>query len=242
MEQYKDYKLKSGNILRVIQDDNSKSPDSWDNEDMFLVYNHRQFTVKREGFNPYDIWHHIEATKGNKHENYLYDKYNDYYIFPVDAYIHSGVSLSLAGQTDYPDRRWDVSTTGYVLVKKEMVKSTENLDANKVLDFPNHLETRAREYAEGLIETWNQYLSGDVYGFQVMKQIKTYTITEEDLDNLSSPNDVGSGCDHIYTDEFKEIAFEEIEHEELDSCWGFYGDNPKTNGILDHINDEIIEQ
>jgi len=27
---------------------------------------------------------------------------------------------------------------------------------------------------------------------------------------------------------------------EIDSCWGFYGDNHKTNGILDHIDEDNI--
>jgi len=31
------------------------------------------------------------------------------------------------------------------------------------------------------------------------------------------------------------------EHEiELDSCWGFYGSDPKTNGMMDHINEELL--
>ena len=45
----KRYNLKSGNILEVIQDDDAESPDIWGNTDMFLVYDHNQFSVKRKG-------------------------------------------------------------------------------------------------------------------------------------------------------------------------------------------------
>ncbi len=71
-----------------------------------------------------------------------------YWIFPVAAYIHSGIALSLGSGRNFPDYQWDVSHVGAVLIAKE--------------EWPE--EAKAREYAAGLIETWNQYLSGDVYG------------------------------------------------------------------------------
>ena len=266
------YKLKSGNLLVVSNDSSAESPDVWKNEDVFLVYDHRNFTVKREGFEPKKIFEHLNAKKPlrvkaetfNREDGFDlqdYDlaeaaynleyndyiesinlEYNNYYIFPVDAYIHSGVNLSLANTKNYPDRKWDVSTTGYILVKKDMVKSTENLDANKILDFPNHLETRAKEYAEGLIETWNQYLSGDVYMFKVLKPFKTYTITEKMLKAIKLIEPINNNPrDMISLKEFYIAAKEDIEYEEIDSCGGFYGSDPKTNGMLEYINDEIIE-
>ncbi len=29
---------------------------------------------------------------------------------------------------------------------------------------------------------------------------------------------------------------------EVDSCWGFYGDDPRTNGMAYHVNEELIEE
>ena len=216
-----EYKLKSGNILRVEQDINAESPNTWSNEDMFLVYEHRDFTVKREGFIP-DIIN--EYLQDDPNERSM--EFDDYYIFPVDAYIHSGVHLSLSDTESYPDpdRRWDVSTTGFVLVKKEKELS----------------EDKAKEYAEGLLETWNQYLSGDVYGFTVLKPIETYTITEEELSRLRIGFDQDDPDATILYREFLDKAVVSTEHKELDSCWGFYGSDPKENGILDHIDDELI--
>jgi hypothetical protein len=241
----KDYKLKSGNILRVIQDENAESPDTWDNEDMFLVYDHRQFAVSREGFDPNDIYNYLEIKSKinspirldesvDELEDDLkqyFDYDSAYYIFPVDAYIHSDIHLSLANTKDYPDRKWDVSTTGYILVKKDQILPEYNMGVAETA-----LHWRAKEMAEGLIETWNQYLSGDVYGFQVLKPVKTYTITEEEL------NYVCNRKLEIKLSELSNISKENIEYEEINSCWGFYGDDPKTNGMLDHIDDEIIEE
>jgi hypothetical protein len=101
----------------------------------------------------------------------------EYWIFPVSAYIHSGVSLSL-GNCSFPfdGGGWDTLHVGAVLCSKKEWKTSK----------------KARKYAEGQIETWNDYLSGNVYGFQVT-----------------------------------------FEGEDVDSCWGFYGDYDSKGGCLD---------
>ena len=42
-------------------------------------------------------------------------------------------------------------------------------------------------------------------------------------------------------EQFLEIATVDDIHEIVDSCGGFYGSDPKENGMLDHIDDEIID-
>jgi len=162
--------MKTKYTLKIERDDFSQSPDQWGNTDIFLVYDHRQFDVRREGFHPNAIFDHLQAKEWiDKHkpetinesletESYFEDingNYEEYWIFGVDAYIHSGVHLSLSNTKDYPDRRWDVSTTGYILADKKEFKNEE----------------MARNAAECLIDTWNQYISGDVWGYQIVKEI-----------------------------------------------------------------------
>jgi hypothetical protein len=36
--------------IEVVQDEMAESPDAWGNDDAFVVYEHRQFDVRREGF------------------------------------------------------------------------------------------------------------------------------------------------------------------------------------------------
>lgn len=134
-ENYKGY------TINIHQDLDSESPDKWCNEDAFLVYEHRDFTVKREGFNPRDIF-------DSREEELLYDGYRS---FTVNAYIHSGVSLSLR-RDQYPfTDRWDVSTTGFVMVKYKKGKHDKYY----------------YKIAESIIEEWNTYLSGNVYGYEI---------------------------------------------------------------------------
>lgn len=237
MNEHTDYKLKSGNILRVEQDIDANSPDAWGNHDLFLVYDHRDFTVKRSRCSPRDIWDRLDEQTGtipdNDNDNTRFD---DYYIFVVYAYIHGNVSLSLK-DSSYPfNDKWDVSTTGFILCKKE--QQIEEGKKPVMYTMPE-----ARKYAEGLIETWNQYLSGDVYIFTLLKPIITYTITEKDIEELACTigqlMNNNSEEQFFFKEQFLKIASKEIELEELDSCDEFYGDNPKENGMLDDINDEL---
>jgi hypothetical protein len=69
---------------------------------------------------------------------------SEYDMFKLNAYIHSGVSLSL-GEFDCP---WDSGQVGYVLVKKGSVPDPEKA-------------------ALSLVSEWNKYLGGDVWCFEV---------------------------------------------------------------------------
>ena len=138
MEKYEEYK---GYYYKIIQDDFAESPGEWGNDFAFLIYQHRQFTVKKEGYNPTEIYSRLS---GNL-DTYPYDE--EYYIYPVYAYIHSGVRLSLSNNSD----NWDTSYSGFILVSKEANNPTV--------------------IAEDLINTWNMYLSGEVYCYTIYNKI-----------------------------------------------------------------------
>lgn len=137
---YKGFKI-------IIKPDDfiNDSPNDWGNDDCFLVYDHRDFCVERKYFDPADIY---EAMRDKKA---LFD---GYFYFPVYAYIHSGVSLSLVRYFNVPQghNEFDVSFRGFALVKKEKGCYTRE---------------KAYESARSLLTTWNDYLSGNVWNFVV---------------------------------------------------------------------------
>ena len=216
---YKGYKIK------IRQDEDSESPNEWGDENLFLVYDHRQFTVKREGFNVESIYHWMYAKEivefgddvdGNYQEEMDgYTELNNYFIFPVEAYIHSGVSLSLFSGTKHCN--WDSSVSGYVLASKEEFKDLET----------------ATNAAEGLIETWNQYLYGDVYGYIIEEPNTTYSISKAGFEyHLKDGTTI--------RDLEKEFDIED-NWEEVDSCWGFYGQDAAINEaklVIDNLTKE----
>jgi hypothetical protein len=150
---------KENYFLDIKQDDNAESPDSWGNTDMFLVYDHKQCTIERDGFAPRNIYEYLEQCKNSDTIDLRNDDFDKYWIFTVYAYIHSGVSLSLSRGTD----RFDTSSTGFILIEKEIGGWSIGSKPYIVT------EPEATKYAEGLIETWNQYLSGEVYSFTVVE-------------------------------------------------------------------------
>lgn len=80
-------------------------------------------------------------------------------VFPVYAYIHGGIALSLGrgGQFSCP---FDSGQIGWILYRKDKMLSEFG---GKI--FSKALKDRAKKNAEAIIETMNQWLSGDVYGY-----------------------------------------------------------------------------
>ena len=133
-----------GHDIEVFLDEDAPSPDEWGDDDAFIVYDHRDFCVKRDGFDPRDIY---ESMQNKYKQRKLYD---GYWVFTLYAYIHSGVALSL-GRNTYPfTDGWDVSTTGFVLVRRDKGTWSEN---------------KAYKVAQSIVDEWNMFLSGDVYGY-----------------------------------------------------------------------------
>jgi hypothetical protein len=129
--------------IKVYYDTEASSPNEDGSADAFVVFTHRSFEVQVEGFKPIDIYEHIQKT--NK---FFYD---GCFVFPLYAYIHSGVALSL-GNTKYPfNDRWDVSNTGFIVVRR--VKGW------------TWTRAKALKIAEGICSMWNEHLGGETYGY-----------------------------------------------------------------------------
>lgn len=94
-------------------------------------------------------------------ESFLKD--NDYIFARVNAYIHSGIVLSLGntGGVEFSDR-WDTSLAGFLCVRKEKLKEMRGVKrlTQNILD-------KEFEYWEALIKETNYWLNGDVYDVQI---------------------------------------------------------------------------
>jgi len=134
--------------IEIVADEYAQSPDEWGNDDAFIIYDHRDFFVERKGFDGQEIFDRLQAGKLIQ---------DGYHIFPLYAYIHSGVSLALSRSGDgkyWQHAAWDTSFKGFVLVKRSKGWSYRRDKAEKV--------------AQSIVNEWNDYLSGNVYGFRVL--------------------------------------------------------------------------
>jgi len=131
------FKHKSLTVL-IEPDTDAQSPEEWecDNSVFIVTTRNRYFEMIPKGYSVEAIAEHMRTHK-------LYD--GKYKVFPLYAYVHLGVSLSLG--RGYPfNCPWDSGMIGYVLV-----------DRRKSI-IPD-----ASQAAEATVETWNQYLNGDVW-------------------------------------------------------------------------------
>lgn len=125
-------------------------PNDWI-DDGYLIYDHRDLKIAPSHKKPsfandiFTIW------LSGKEEVVEIDE-EDCYVFPVYAYIHSGVALYLSKRTamNYDPTGFDVSMKGFVVIKK-----SDNLSN----------QHDAYERAHALIKSYNIYLSGEVYGY-----------------------------------------------------------------------------
>jgi hypothetical protein len=115
-------------------------------------------------------------------------------ILPLYLYDHSGITMNTTGFYC----RWDSGQVGVIFVTRE--KAREWFSVKRIS--PKMLEL-VKDCLRGEVETYDQYLIGDVYGFRIIE------VDEDD---------------------------EEID--EIDSCWGFFGDDYKTNGMIEHWPEE----
>ena len=74
-------------------------------------------------------------------------------------------------------------------------------------------KAKAQKVMEGEVEVYDQYLRGDVYGFVLEKK---------------GTKCICACCGNEHGDDY----------EQVESCWGFYGTDWKTNGMIEHIENE----
>jgi hypothetical protein len=158
-------KTPDGYEARYLAYDNEPiAPNDDPNDKIFLVGYHRDFFVTSKHITEDQCRNLLIVPEFLSKEDLKFvKKWNKkYHGFKLEAYIHSGVALALSQEGNFPDRRWDVSQLGLVFVSKS--------------EWADH--DKAKEAARNLIESWNCYLSGDVYGCVV----ETYDKDKELVD------------------------------------------------------------
>ena len=170
-----------------------ESPDSWGDENLFLVAFHRDFSVDVKGFEREVCIALNDKDEREGYEERVKEIQKKYHVFGLEAYIHSGVKLSLSQEGNFPDRRWDVSQLGEVFVAKSEARTRKG----------------AHKLALCLLSTWNACLDGIVYGFIVKKGEKEescwgFIETEYPIEKTDVLKEARSVADSLFEEEKKE--------------------------------------
>lgn len=181
---HKTYTL-GNKTLEIVRDEDPTSPRTWDNLGT-MACSHRRYNLG----DPKKTKEIIGTTEAHAMQNWILKKQKSKQIIvkPIYMYDHSGITIS----TKPFSCHWDSGLVGWIFVPVKTAKEELGIKRMTAKQWK-----RVESYLEGEVETYDQFLTGDVYGFRIKE-----------------------------------------DGEETDSCWGFFGDNVRENGILDHINDE----
>jgi hypothetical protein len=140
--------------IKIFQDESSESPRSWDNlGTMVCFYKRYNLGDKDHGYNSsnYNGWEELaEAIQENE---------NAAIILPLYLYDHSGITIS-TGAFSCP---WDSGQVGFIFVSKEKLRKEYGKRITKKV-----LET-ATKCLQNEVNTYDQFLTGAVYGYIVQK-------------------------------------------------------------------------
>jgi hypothetical protein len=143
-ESYKGYHI------AIYQDMDPERPASWGESDVCGWS--KYFTVENKHISKNIFGAFIKMDGYEEFAGEAGEVRKKFHVFPIDAYVHSGIVLSLHGERKRD--RWDTSDfVGCVLVSKHETKG----------------EKMAEKLAHAIITTWNLYLNGEVHGFVISK-------------------------------------------------------------------------
>ena len=143
---YEQKYIKGKAVLTIFQDECPESPREWDNVGTIVAWHKRYSLGDKEKFS-------IPEFKE-------YMKKIPMIVLPVFMYDHSGIALS-TNNSQYPfNDQWDSGQLGFIFITLEKVR--KEYSVKKV---NQKLRKRIIEYLNNEIEIYNQYLSGDVYGY-----------------------------------------------------------------------------
>jgi hypothetical protein len=176
-----------------------------------MVCFHRRYDLGDKhdyNHNDYDSWEEMEKDIIKREDVAV--------ILPLSLYDHSGISMSVGSPTD----RWDSGYVGFIFISK--AKALKEYGGKIVT---KKLKERLVTYLTNEVETYNQYLRGEVYCYEVEKAVEMVKLSREDFNN----------------GRFEDVE-DEIEWEFEDSCSGFYGDDAVSISEHSGVPLEVVKE
>jgi hypothetical protein len=132
--------------LKIEQDTDPMNPRTdWDNLGTMVCFHKRYDLGDKTDYRSedYDSWNELEEG--------IVKNEGEVFILNLYLYDHSGITIS----TSPFDCNWDSGQIGFIFVSKYKMKK-EGID-----------ETKVEEYLKREVETYDQYLTGEVYCYEV---------------------------------------------------------------------------
>lgn len=143
-----------GHHINIYYDESPESPREWSNLGTFYTA-HRHYRPEKEFDEHFDINEVcVDGRPGHFRKAFL----RDYIALNIYLYDHSGQTISSSPFSC----RWDSGWFGIVAVSVEAVKKEFGWDK-----ITSYRRRKIKSYLQNEIDTYNEYLHGEVYGFQI---------------------------------------------------------------------------
>lgn len=150
--------------INIYQDENPEDPREWDNLGTMVCFHERYNLGDKHSFDsPGEMNISLAVDVGHDYEN-LYDNVSEeevekivnenYVVLPLYLYDHSGITMS----TRPFSCPWDSGQVGIIYVSRKKAKK-------ELEQF--HKGVSIIEILTGEVETYDKFISGEVYGYNV---------------------------------------------------------------------------
>jgi hypothetical protein len=184
--------------------------DWWDKSSSSLQREHG------EGFHYKSAYKSAMRALHDEYMSKLLEEFEKHHVYlPLYLYDHSGITMS-TGRFSCP---WDSGQVGFIYISHDTAHKELGGEIFKdKTSWTDEKTARCKEILESDVTVYDQYITGDVYGFEMQKLVYEF---EQPADENIDPED------------------DDLPWEDGDSCWGFYGDKVEENGMLDHTGMEF---
>lgn len=139
--------------IRIEQDEDAENPRQWDNMGTMIAFHGRyDLGDKDHGYNAkdYNGWDDFREALEKANPKGI--------VLPLYLFDHSGITMNTTG-FHCP---WDSGQVGFIVASADKIR--ECFVTKRIT---NKVRQRAHEVLIGEVETFDQYIRGDVYGFVV---------------------------------------------------------------------------
>ena len=136
-------------IIKIYQDESPYSPREDDNLGTMVCVHRRYKLGDKHNFSVEEVQ---DITKGK-----------DVISLPLYLYDHSGITMNTTGF----GCSWDSVFVGFIYVTKEQVRKEYD-----VKNITKKIREKVIKVLEAEVKVYDQYLTGDVYGYQVFEVSK----------------------------------------------------------------------
>ncbi|MDO8490837.1 MAG: hypothetical protein Q7T04_02335 [Dehalococcoidia bacterium] len=140
-------KVYKGYKIHIYYDENPPNPRTdWDNAGKMVCFHRKHLLGDKTDITREELKEIVER--------------KDVVALPLYLYDHGGLAMR-TGKFYEDSGGWDTSMVGYIFIDYSTM--LDKLTVQK--EITPELVTRARDMLENEVETYNQYLQGEVYGF-----------------------------------------------------------------------------